>query len=100
MSYGSGPRLPAEVDSNIVMCPMTPWGPQVSSIKKSLAVLPVQLVTHVPNAHVHVSKALDIRAIIGLQDVRAGSASTMNHSPSTATVPSNSTARCHTADRA
>jgi hypothetical protein len=29
---------------------------------------------HVPNAHVHVSKVSDVRAIMGLQDVRAGSA--------------------------
>jgi hypothetical protein len=37
--------------------------------KKSLAGLPIQLDSHVPNARVHVSEALDIRAIMGLQDV-------------------------------
>jgi hypothetical protein len=35
--------------------------------------MPVQLGTHVPNARVHVFKALDIRAMMGLQDVRANS---------------------------
>jgi hypothetical protein len=33
----------------------------------------VQLGPHVPNARAHVSKVLDIRAIMGLQDVQAGS---------------------------
>jgi hypothetical protein len=36
--------------------------------------MPVQLDTHVPNERAHVSKVLDARAIMGLQDVRAGSA--------------------------
>jgi hypothetical protein len=77
----------------------------------------VQLGTYVPNACTHVSKAPDIRAIIGLQDVRVGnivnacmacrqvaivrlqcSVSTMDHLPGTATLPSDSTARHHTAD--
>jgi hypothetical protein len=72
----------------------------------------VQLGTHVPNTHMHVFKALDIRAIMGLQDVQVDnivnackacrqtatmrlqcSASTMDHSPNTATVPSDSTTR-------
>jgi hypothetical protein len=74
VSYGSEPRLPAEVSSGIATCPTTPCGPQASSIKKSLAVLPVKLGTHVPNACAHISKASDIRAIMRLQDVRAGSA--------------------------
>jgi hypothetical protein len=34
----------------------------------------MQLAMHVPNALVHVFKASDIRAIMDLQDVRAGSA--------------------------
>jgi hypothetical protein len=34
----------------------------------------MQLGTYVPNARAQVSKALDIRVIMGLQDVRAGSA--------------------------
>jgi hypothetical protein len=33
----------------------------------------MQLGTHVPNAHAHVSKAPDIRAIMGLHDVWVGS---------------------------
>jgi hypothetical protein len=33
----------------------------------------VQLDTHIPNARAHVSKAPDIRTIMSLQDVRAGS---------------------------
>jgi hypothetical protein len=74
VSYDSEPRLPVEVGSNAATYPAAPCGPRVSSIKKDLAVLPVQLGTHVPNAHTHVSKALDIRAIMGLQDVRTGSA--------------------------
>jgi hypothetical protein len=67
--------------------------------------------------HAHVYKALDVRAIMGLQDVQTGSivnackacrhaatvrlqcsADTMDHSPVTATVLSDSTARRHTAD--
>jgi hypothetical protein len=36
--------------------------------------MPVQLDTHVPNERVLVSKSLDVRAIMGLQDVRVGSA--------------------------
>jgi hypothetical protein len=39
--------------------------------KKSLACLPMQLGSHVPNARTHVSKAHDIRAIMTQQDVRA-----------------------------
>jgi hypothetical protein len=73
-----------------IVCPTTPdpaslqgglWattrptalrGPQALSIKKILASLPVQQGSHVPNARVPVSNAPDIRAIMGLQDVRAG----------------------------
>jgi hypothetical protein len=51
--------LPAEVGSDAAMCLMAPGGPWASSIKKSLVVLPVQLGTHVPNAHTQVFKAPD-----------------------------------------
>jgi hypothetical protein len=54
-------------------CHEVPCGPRASNIKKNLAGLPVRLSTCVPNARTHVSKALDVRAIIGLQDVRTGS---------------------------
>jgi hypothetical protein len=54
--------------------PAVSFGSRASSIKKSLACLPVQLGLHVPNAHAHVSKAPDVRAIMGLQDMRADSA--------------------------
>jgi hypothetical protein len=69
MSYGSGPRLPAGVLSDTTMCPTAPCVSRALSIKKSLAGLPVPLGTHVPNAHAHVSNALDVRAIMRLQDV-------------------------------
>jgi hypothetical protein len=78
----------------------------------------MQLGTHVPNACAHVSKALDVRATIVMQDVRAGSTvsackayrhvaivqlqcsnNTMDHSPGAATVPNDSTALRHTADQ-
>jgi hypothetical protein len=90
VSYVSGPRLLADVGSDAAMypmapgphpsvgvgsgatmCPMTSCGPQVLSIKKSLAGLPVKLGTLVPNARTNVSKKPDVRAIMGLQDVRA-----------------------------
>jgi hypothetical protein len=54
--------------------PAVPYGPRASSIKKSLAGLPVQLDLHVHNARTHVFKAPDVRAIMCLHDVRAGSA--------------------------
>jgi hypothetical protein len=46
-------------------------GPQDSNIKKSLAGLSVQLGSPVLNAHAHVCKTLEVRVIMGLQDVRA-----------------------------
>jgi hypothetical protein len=49
------------------------YGPWALSIKKSLAGLSVQLGSHVPNAHTHISKVSNIRVIMGLQDVWAGS---------------------------
>jgi hypothetical protein len=69
MSYGFGPRLSAEVGSGATTCPAGPYGPQASSIKKSLAGVLVQLGKHVPNARVHVSKMPHVRAIMCLQDV-------------------------------
>jgi hypothetical protein len=71
--YGSGPHLPIEVSSDAVTCPMGPYGSRGSSIKESLAGLPVQLGTHVSNARAHVSKAPHVGAIMRLQDVQADS---------------------------
>jgi uncharacterized heparinase superfamily protein len=51
-------------------CPAVSYGSRASTIKKSLAGLPVQLGLHVLNVCAHVSKAPDIRVIMGLQDVR------------------------------
>jgi hypothetical protein len=87
------------------------YGPRASSIKESLADLPMQLGMHVPNAHVLVSMVPHIMTIMRLQDVHVCSvvnnckacgqtstvrlqydASTIDHSPSTATVPSDSIA--------
>jgi hypothetical protein len=78
----------------------------------------MQLGTHVPNACAYVSKAPHVRAIIRLQDMQADSvvntckacrhtstlrlqcdASTMDHSPVAAIVPSDSTVRRHIANR-
>jgi hypothetical protein len=73
MPYASEPHLPVEVDSDAVMCTTGPYVPWASSIKKSLAGLPVQLCTHVLNARVHVFKAPHVRAIMRLQDVHASS---------------------------
>jgi hypothetical protein len=66
VTYGSGPHLPVEVGSGAVTCLTAPFGPWTSSIKKSLAGMSAQLGTHVPNPRVHVSKAYDIRAIMGM----------------------------------
>jgi hypothetical protein len=118
MSYGSRPRLLAEVGSGAATCPAGPYEPWASSIKKSLPGLPVQLGTHVPNARVRVFSAPHVRFIMRLQDVQADSvvntckacrhastallqcdASAMDRSPGTATVTSDSTARRHTANR-
>jgi hypothetical protein len=73
VSYGSGPSLSAEVGSDAATYPTGPYGPRDSSIKKSLADLPVQLGTHAPNAHAHVSKVPHIRVIMRLQDVQTDS---------------------------
>jgi hypothetical protein len=118
MSYGFGPRLSTGAGSIATTCPTAPYGPQVSSIKKSLADVPVHLGMHIPNTRTHVSKAPHVRAIIRLQDVRACSVvntyiacrqtsivrlqcdvNTMDHSSGTATVPSDSIAQRNTADR-
>jgi hypothetical protein len=106
---GRAPTLP---------CVLQLCGPHTSRIKKVLDGLPMRLDSRVSMACLQVSKACDIRAIMGLQDVRAGSAvnackacrqvatmriqcsaSTMDHTPGTAIVPSDLTSRCHTADR-
>jgi hypothetical protein len=47
-------------------CPAVFCRLRASNIKKSLAGLLVQLGSYVPNAHTYVSKAPDIRAIIGI----------------------------------
>jgi hypothetical protein len=46
--------------------PTIPCGRQVSNIKKSLVGLSMQPDSHVPNAHAHVCKASDVRALMGL----------------------------------
>jgi hypothetical protein len=46
VSYDFGPRLPVEVGSDTTTCPAGPNGLWASSIKKSLATLPMQLGTH------------------------------------------------------
>jgi hypothetical protein len=74
MYYDSGRRLSTEVGSDAVMGPTTPYGSRVSSIKISLTESHVQLDTHVPNAHTHVLKASDGRAIMDLNDVRTDNA--------------------------
>jgi hypothetical protein len=66
VSYGSGPHLPAEMGYGAATCPVGPYEPRASSIKKSLTCLPVQLGTHVPNAHMHVSKAPHVKTIMRL----------------------------------
>jgi hypothetical protein len=55
------------------MRPTVLCGLRASSMKKSLAGQAVQLGSHIPSTHMHVSKALDVRAIMGLQDMRGGS---------------------------
>jgi hypothetical protein len=93
VSYSSGSCLPAREGSETprilrlrilppyregfgatTTCPTVFYGAWASGIKKSLACLLVQLGTHVPNARVPVSKVPDIRATMGLQDMRVGCA--------------------------
>jgi hypothetical protein len=60
----------------------------------------VQLGSYVPNARTHVSKAPDVRAIMGLQDVRVGN--TVNACKmcrQAAIVPGDPTAWRHAANR-
>jgi hypothetical protein len=59
VSYGFGPHLPVGVGSDAATYHVTPSGSWASSINKSLAVLTVQLGTHVPNAHAQVSNVPD-----------------------------------------
>jgi hypothetical protein len=66
VSSGFGPRPSAEVGSSAVMCPVVPYGPRGSNIKKNLADLFMKLGMNVPNARAHVFKTPDIRAIMGL----------------------------------
>jgi hypothetical protein len=51
--------------------PVVPYGPWASSIKKSLASLPMKLGSCVSKARMRDSKAPDARALMGLQDMRA-----------------------------
>jgi hypothetical protein len=81
--------------SDAATCHAAPYGPRISSIKKSISVMPVQLGTHVPNVHTQVSSAPDRAAIVRLQY----NTNAMDHSSSTATVPNDSTARRHTPNR-
>jgi hypothetical protein len=53
-------------------CPTVFCGPRVINIKKSLAGMPVQQCPPIFNARAHIYKAPGVRAIMGLQDVRAG----------------------------
>jgi hypothetical protein len=102
VSYGSEPRLPAEVDSGTATCPMAlnlasrlrwalelprvaldlasrlrwtsarprVYGPLSSSIKKPIR--PACAARQAYFQRTHVFKVSDVRAIMGLQDVRAG----------------------------
>jgi polyferredoxin len=86
MSYNSGSCLPTREGSSVpgilrlqilapyregsgvaTACPAVSCGIRASNIKKSLDPC-------VPNARVHISKTPDVRAIMSLRDVRAGSA--------------------------
>jgi hypothetical protein len=49
-----------------------PCGSRASSTKKSPAGLLVRQGSPIPNARAHIFMVLDVRAIMGLQDVRAG----------------------------
>jgi hypothetical protein len=115
VSYGSGSHLLIEMDSGTTTYPAVPCWPRASRIKKSLAVLTVQLGMHVPNARKFPRRLTGPARRTGMQrsqyqGVQTGiysaaivrlqcDVNTMDHSPSTATVPSGSIARCHTANR-
>jgi hypothetical protein len=98
--------------------PTVPYGSLASSIKKNLPGLPKQLGSHVSKAHTHVSETLDVRAIMGLQDMRASDAFSayktcgqtvtlqlqyhagpVDHSQGTTAVLGDLTTRCHTVDQ-
>jgi hypothetical protein len=89
--YCSGFCLPTGGGLWSAACPMTPdttslsgglrcrhrmptifCGPRVINIKKSLAGMPVQQGPPIFNARAHIYKVPGVRAIMGLQDVRAG----------------------------
>jgi hypothetical protein len=110
---------PFQEGSGAVTHHAVPCGPRASRIKKSLADLPMQLGSWVSKAHMHVSKVADARAIMGLQDMRAGDISNacktcehvaivrlqyctgpVDHSHDTATVPGDLTGQHHSMDRA
>jgi hypothetical protein len=57
-----------------VMRPAVPCGPRATNIKKALAGLSMWQRPPVPNARAHIFKTPDVRAIMSLQDIRAGSA--------------------------
>jgi hypothetical protein len=93
--------------------PRTLWAVGLKHKEKPSS-LPVQQGLHIPNARVHVSKTPNVRAIMTLQDVRAGSTvnacNTCRHSAKvqrqhcgsltgTITVPGNLTVQCHAADQ-
>jgi hypothetical protein len=72
VSCGSGSCLPAG-GLRAATRPAVPCGLRATSIKKRLAGLPVRQGPPVPNARTHVSEACDVKAIMSLQDVQAGS---------------------------
>jgi hypothetical protein len=93
------------------------YGSWASNIKKSLTGLPMQQGSQILNARSHISKAPNVKAIMGLQDMWVchafnackicEQAATMllkcnagpiDHSPSTATMSGNPSARRHAAD--
>jgi hypothetical protein len=71
VSYGSGPRLPAEVGSDVAMCPMAPDLASRLGRAPALPRVPWLPVGHGFQAHVF--KMPHVRAIMRLQDVQANS---------------------------
>jgi hypothetical protein len=53
-----------------IVCPVASCESRVSSIKKRLTGQSIQIGMHVPNTHTYISKASDVKVIMGLQDVR------------------------------
>jgi hypothetical protein len=85
VSYGSGSCLPTgevsraphviwlpimspyrEGSGVATACPAVSCGTRASNIKKNIACLGVQLGSHVYNTRTHVSKAPDVRALMGM----------------------------------